>query len=50
MICECGCPINIKPFKGGESITDIVDFAQVTLEVKYVTLYLICKHLFSNSV
>ena len=33
MLCECGCLIAMTPFKGGESILDMMDFAQRSLQV-----------------
>jgi hypothetical protein len=33
MLCECGCPINLKPYKGGESTIDILQFAADSLKV-----------------
>lgn len=33
MLCECGCPINLKPYKGGESTIDILKFAEDSLKV-----------------
>lgn len=34
MLCECGCIINLKPYKGGESTTEILEFAEKTLKVQ----------------
>ena len=34
MLCECGCPINITPFKDGESFLEMLYFAQKTLKVE----------------
>ncbi len=36
MLCECGSPINLKPYKGGESITGIMEFAEDSLKVKNI--------------
>jgi len=38
MICECGCPINLKPYKGGESTTDILYFAEMSLRVYIIVI------------
>lgn len=32
-MCECGCPIDIKPYKGGESFIEILEFAEIALKV-----------------
>ena len=39
MLCECGCPINLKPYKRGESTIDILNFAQKSLLVS-IFIYL----------
>ena len=36
MLCECGCPIGIAVYKGGESFIEMIEFAQSTLEVLYI--------------
>jgi len=33
MLCECGSPVAIFPFKGRESIIDVMDFAETSLRV-----------------
>ena len=33
MLCECGCPVGIQLYKGGESYIDMLAFARKTLLV-----------------
>ena len=47
MLCECGCPIGMSVYKGGESFIEMLNFAEQTLKVCYITVR-VAYNLFRN--
>ena len=46
---ECGCPIGMLVYKGGESFIEMLNFAEQTLKVCYITVG-VAYNLFRNQV
>ena len=40
MICGCECPVAIFPFKGGESILNVMHFAETPLHVSSLYFFI----------
>ena len=41
MLCECGCPVGLEVYKGGESYINMLAFARKTLEVSFMLVVVI---------